>query len=114
MKTDYTDGPLRVELTLRSINTLNQNGEIIFRRDWPCTSSRDTTVEERRGCVFFPFKQVDKCAEINERAIADEVLRASAPDLLHVLESLENDDNSIPEHAWKWVKDVIEQAKKKL
>lgn len=114
MKTDYTDGPLQVELTLRGINTLNQKGEVVFQRDWPCHSSKDTTVEERRGCVFFPFKQVDECAELNELAIADEVLRASAPDLLHVLESLENDDNSIPEFAWKWIKDAIERAKKKI
>lgn len=36
---------------------------------------------------------------------------AAAPDLLEALENLENDDNSIPEHAWKLVTAAIAKAK---
>lgn len=34
----------------------------------------------------------------------------AAPDMLDALQNLENDDNSIPEHAWKLVKDAIAKA----
>ena len=38
------------------------------------------------------------------------ILIAAAPDMLAALQNLENDDNSIPEHAWKLVKDAISKA----
>lgn len=37
-------------------------------------------------------------------------LIASAPKMLEALQNLENDDNSIPEHAWRLVQDAIECA----
>lgn len=37
-------------------------------------------------------------------------LIAAAPDMLEALQNLENDDNSIPEHAWNLVKYAIEKA----
>lgn len=38
-------------------------------------------------------------------------LITAAPDLLAALENLENDDNSIPSHAWKMVQTAIAKAK---
>lgn len=38
-------------------------------------------------------------------------LIAAAPDLLEAAENLENDDGSIPEHAWKLLQDAIAKAK---
>ena len=40
----------------------------------------------------------------------DVALISAAPDMLEALQNLENDDNSIPEHAWKLVKDAIAKA----
>lgn len=37
-------------------------------------------------------------------------LISAAPDMLEALQNLENDGNSIPEHAWKLVKDAIAKA----
>jgi len=38
-------------------------------------------------------------------------LIAAAPDLLEALENLENDDNSIPSHAWDMMQSAIAKAK---
>ena len=40
----------------------------------------------------------------------DVALISAAPDMLDALQNLENYDNSIPEHAWKLVKDAIAKA----
>jgi len=40
----------------------------------------------------------------------DVALIAAAPDMLEALQNLKNDDNSIPEHAWKLVKEEITKA----
>lgn len=40
----------------------------------------------------------------------DVALISAAPDMLEALQKLENDANTIPEHAWKLVKDAIEKA----
>jgi hypothetical protein len=40
----------------------------------------------------------------------DAKLIASAPQMLEALQNLENDDNSIPEHAWRLVQDAIKCA----
>ena len=37
-------------------------------------------------------------------------LVSAAPDMLEALSNLENDNNSIPEHAWKLVQDAIRKA----
>jgi hypothetical protein len=40
----------------------------------------------------------------------DLALISAAPDMLEALQNLENDDNSIPEHAWKMVQNAIRKA----
>lgn len=40
----------------------------------------------------------------------DAKLIASAPKMLEALQNLENDNNSIPDHAWRLVKEAIECA----
>lgn len=40
----------------------------------------------------------------------DVALISAAPDMLEALQNLGNDANTIPEHAWKLVKDAIEKA----
>ena len=41
---------------------------------------------------------------------ADAYLIAAAPDLLEALQNLENDDESIPKHAWDMVQNAIAKA----
>lgn len=45
-----------------------------------------------------------------KQGIANAKLIAAAPDMLDALQNLENDDNSIPEHAWELVKAAIAKA----
>jgi hypothetical protein len=40
----------------------------------------------------------------------DAILIAAAPDLLHALQNIENDNGQIPDHAWKVIQDAIEKA----
>lgn len=44
------------------------------------------------------------------RSEANAKLIAAAPKMLEALQNLENDNNSIPYHAWKMVKDAIRAA----
>lgn len=44
------------------------------------------------------------------RSEANAKLMAAAPKMLEALQNLENDDNLIPYHAWKMVKDAISAA----
>lgn len=40
----------------------------------------------------------------------DACLISAAPDMLEALQNLENDDNSIPKHAWEMVQKAIAKA----
>ena len=42
----------------------------------------------------------------------DASLIEAAPDLLTACKNLENDDGSIPEHAWRLVQDAIDRAER--
>jgi len=43
-------------------------------------------------------------------SVGDAVLIAAAPDLLHALQNIENDNGQIPDHAWKVIQDAIAKA----
>jgi hypothetical protein len=45
-----------------------------------------------------------------EQTKANARLIAAAPDLLHALQNIENDNGQIPDHAWKVIQDVIAKA----
>jgi hypothetical protein len=49
------------------------------------------------------------CKEARD-ILANAQLIAAAPDLLEALQNLENDDGSIPEHAWKLCQAAISKA----
>jgi len=50
----------------------------------------------------------DKMFELASNQIM--ALISAAPDMLEALQSLENDDNSIPKHAWDLVQNAIIKA----
>jgi hypothetical protein len=87
----YTKGPLKVIPSKEwpfVIVTYNANGEKVFSRGLPCHSSKDKTFEEALSCVNFSSKDQEECSNLNKQALADEILRASAPELLEALKSL--------------------------
>lgn len=58
---------------------------------------------------FFGFGSACGYTWLYSVSISDKRIKA-ANDMLEALQNLENDDNSIPEHAWKLVKDAIAKA----
>jgi len=63
--------------------------------------------KESYACVY------DDCSVPslrNEELLANAILMASAPEMLEALRNLENDNGSIPRHAWKLVQDAIAKA----
>ena len=69
----------------------------------------DITCRGKRICEVKHYKSFKSDVNYSE-GIANARLIAAAPDMLDALQNLENDDNSIPEHAWKLVKDAIAKA----
>lgn len=53
------------------------------------------------------FRVDNRCGEFKE---ADARLIAASPDMLAALQNLENDDGSIPSHAWEMVQKAIAKA----
>lgn len=96
----FTPGPLFVRPSASvhfRIETVNEKGEVLFTRDLPCHSSEDKSFQDALECKNFPppFSRKAKpdynseyCSALNQRALADEVLRAAAPDLFALTENL--------------------------
>jgi hypothetical protein len=86
---------------------------------WKVNHRKENTVEitgnklnwnkhcDREICTL--FGATDRLDEIDELK-ANARLISAAPDMLEALQNLENDDNSIPAHAWKMVQDAIKKA----
>lgn len=55
------------------------------------------------GCI-----DGDVCLMVDR--VEDAALIAAAPDLYRALDNLENDDGSIPDHAWRLVLDALAKA----
>lgn len=79
----HTPGPLFVTVVNEwpfTIQTKNENGEIVFSRGMPCFStSQKSAAEALAGNGIDPEWDA---AGLNKQALADEVLRAAAPELL--------------------------------
>ena len=82
----HTKGPLFVSvenLWPFNIVTKNSEGEVVFSKGMPCYStSQKNAAEAISGKRMNPEYEAERH---NRRAIADEVLRAAAPDLLEAL-----------------------------
>ena len=102
MSAKYTPGPLIVKVDDKwpfRINTFDASGEIVFCRDMPSYSTRQETAQQAMSGAYMGKHAVDAVI-LNELAFADEVLRASAPELLEALKELE----AKPEHTGSWLK----------
>ena len=76
--------------------------------EWTHTVVTDLHKDLPDGC-----KNYWAVASINGRrdeAEANLALIAAAPDLLHALQNIENDNGQIPDHAWKVIQDAIAKA----
>ena len=54
--------------------------------------------------------RIVKVLQQAQAAIAQAKLNEAAPSMLEALQNLENDNNAIPEHAWKMVQEAIKKA----
>ena len=83
MTAKHTPGPLTVSVNNMwpfKIVTKNADGEVVFAADLPCYSTSHECAADAIDGVGLPAEW--NAAEMNARAIADEVLRSAAPDLL--------------------------------
>lgn len=86
MSTEHTPGPLTVSVNDKwpfRIVTKNSDGVVVFTTDLPCYSTSHECAADAIVGVGMPEDWGS--AEVNARAIADEVLRAAAPELLKAL-----------------------------
>lgn len=86
----YTAGPLTVSVWPQwpfYIDTHDNFGQLVFRRDMPMSSTKQGTVVEVMAGAYMG-KYASEAFEINARALADEVLRAAAPELREALQDL--------------------------
>jgi hypothetical protein len=86
---NHTPGPLKVEIENCwpfRIQTFDAAGNVVFSRDLPSNSTAHQNAQEAMAGFGLPPEW--EAAKHNLRAFADEVLRASAPDLLAALETV--------------------------
>lgn len=87
----YTRGPLTVSVWPEwpfYIDTHDENGGLVFRTSMPMYSTKQKTVGDVLTGAYMG-KYTDEAIRTNARALADEVLRANAPELLEALRLLE-------------------------
>lgn len=92
--TKFTSGPWIVEEDIRDYG----EGEYIAGFDIHAESG---------GEEIIGSEGINGDGETNR---ANAVLIAAAPDLLHALQNIENDNGKIPDHAWKVIQDAIAKA----
>jgi hypothetical protein len=89
MSTKHTPGPLTVrvdgQLPFR-IKTYNEKGEVVFSTEMPCYSAADKCAADAIACRSRNRVDRAQAAAINHRAVANEVVRAAAPELLDALQ----------------------------
>ena len=94
MEAKHTPGPLTVKIDEQwpfRINTYNRAGEVVFSVGMPCHSTSDERAQDAIECRGYKRTEREQYKAINRRAIADEVLRAAAPELLEALKIVTND-----------------------
>lgn len=88
----HTPGPLTVKVCDEwpfHIQTLNAAGDVVFSRHLPAYSTRQESAKQAMAGKFMGDTQAEAAAA-NQKALADEILRAAAPELLEALEVICN------------------------
>jgi hypothetical protein len=88
MKTKHTASPLTVKPEQKwpfDLVTYDSNNNEVFRRNLPAYTSKDKTFKQALSGVNFETQDQDEVKKLNSKAYADEVLRATAPELLEQL-----------------------------
>ena len=87
----HTPGPLTVKVSDKwpfDIETIGADGLVKFVTRMPFHSTSDRRAEDAIECKNFKQSEREEYSAINRRAIADDVLRAAAPELLEALQKL--------------------------
>jgi len=84
----HTPGPLTVKVSDKwpfDIETIGADGLVKFVTRMPCNSTSDGSAKDAIECKNFKQSEREEYSAINRRAVADDVLRAAAPELLEAL-----------------------------
>jgi len=87
----HTKGPLKVAVSDKwpfDIVTTAEDGSVRFVTRLPCFSTEDRNAKDAVECRSFKPSEREEYAAINRQTIADEVLRAAAPELLQALKQM--------------------------
>lgn len=119
----HTPGSLRViphEKKPWVLQTIDNDGNVVYERFLPYFSAKDKTFNDVMNCANFPAPcskeatptyNSDYCSGLNQRAYADEILRAAAPEMLEALEYVYQSASSDSPDMWKKVRTAIAKAK---
>lgn len=95
--TPYTRGPLTVRLSSKwpfHVETVDQNGQVVFSEDLVCSSTSHQTREDAIECRGFTRESRRSARALIQRQLANAYLRAAAPELLEALEAADRAVNN--------------------
>lgn len=104
----HTKGPLTVRVSEKfpfDIETLDSSGSVVFRSRLLAIHSEDRSPKDAVLCRNFEPAERAHCEKMNRIAIGDEMLRAAAPDMLRLLQSIIGD---LPSNR-DWLDPVVER-----
>lgn len=89
-KFEGTAGPLHVTVSDKwpfRICTHNADGEVVFSRDMPAYSTSQKSAKQALDGLRMG-EMAEEAKEANHKALADEILRAAAPELFEALKAI--------------------------
>ena len=116
LNVNFTSGPLTVKIDNKwpfDIKTYDASHEVVAVSSMPAYTTRQTTSKECMTGRFMTYQY--EARELNQRCYADQVLRATAPemfDLLHEIYVAWEIDGNVTSNTKDKIRDVLEKATK--
>jgi hypothetical protein len=116
MKTKHTPAPLSVKpsnVWPFDIVTYDVDNNEVFRRRLPAYSTSDKTFKQALSGVSFDLSEQEQIKEMNHKALADEKLRAAAPELLDSILKIKKHYPTVWASLASFIKEDAEEAIRK-